>query len=220
MIGLPSPLFAKGDAAPPPVIGPIDPATLFGSGELGAYYNFTAASTLAVNADGTGGAPAVGATCRSVLDLSPNGNRLNNAANTATRRANGVETSGTSDGLINANSWPTINPPHEVVISFEQIAHAGVDKNIMSGGTWQFIQRASGKVALFNGSYGPDIDAPIGVETIADLITPGGQPLFGMIIGSNFGGTNPTQVRFKHLLIIARALTTTEREGVTQWMQA
>lgn len=240
----PAPLFAKGDG-PPPVIGPINPATLFGAGEKGGYYNFTDSASLAVNADGTGGVPAIGGECRSALDLGPNGNRLRNTVNMVTRRANGIETPGANYGLFNFagfGDWPSIPQPFEVVACIEQLAFGGTDRRILASGNsvpWYLLQgSASGKLRFFDSVYGTELDPGLGTEFVIDgycfgaettvainggamiASTGSGQPLSGIFLGSDPGGNVSTQIRFKHLLAIGRALTPAERSGVVQWMQA
>jgi len=240
----PTPFFAKADG-PPPVIGPLNPATLFGAGEKGGYYNFTDADTLAVNADGTGGAPAIGAACRSVLDLGPNGNRLRNTVSSVTRRANGIETAGVNYGLFNFagfGDWPSIPQPFEVVACIEQLGFGGTDRRILASGVsvpWYLLQgSASGKVRFFDSVYGTEVSPGLSVEFVIDgyffganttlainggamiASTGNGQPLNGLFLGSDASGNVPTQIRFKHLLAIGRALTPAERSGVVQWMQA
>lgn len=244
MIAFPNALFAKADG-PPPAIGPIDPANLFGAGEKGGYYNFTDAATLAINADGTGGVPTVGVACRSVLDKSPNGNRLRNTVGSVTRRAAGVETDGIGYGLFNFagfGDWPTIPQPLEIVACIEQIAFAGTDSMILTAGPatplYLLQGSASGKVRGFDGGYGTEVNPGLGVEFVIDTYFDGanalvgvdggsmlastgvGQALSGLTLGSNPGGSGATQIRFKHLLAIDRALTPSERGGVVQWMQA
>lgn len=244
MLVFPNSIFAKADG-PPPVIGPINPATLFGAGEKGGYYNFTDGASLAVNADGTGGVPGVGAECRSALDLSPNGNRLRNTVNAVTRRVNGIETAGANYGLFNFagfGDWPSIPQPFELVACIEQIAFAGTDARALAAGTstpWYLLQgSASGKMRFFDSVYGTEVAPGLGTEFVIDgyfsganttvainggamiASTGNGQPLNGIFLGSDSGGNVSTQIRFKHLLAIGRALTAAERSGVVQWMQA
>lgn len=244
MSGFPNALFAKADG-PPPVIGPIDPSTLFGGGMMGAYFNFTDANTLAVNADGSGGVPAIGAACRSVLDKSPNANRLRNTVSSVTRQTGGIDTVGVNYGLFNfagAGDWPSIPQPFEVVACFEQLAFAGSDARILAAGVntpWYLLQgTTSGKVRFFDSIYGTEIDPGLSASVVIDGYSFGaetklslnggamiassgnGQPLSGLCLGSGASGNSPTQTRFKHLLAIGRALTPTERSGVVQWMQA
>lgn len=244
MLMAPSPLFGKQDVI---VSAPssIDPATLFGGAVKGAYYNFTDAASMAINADGTGGAPAIGGVLRSVLDKSPNGNRLRNTVNTATRRVNGIETAGVNYGLFNFTGygdWPSIPQPFEVVVCFEQLAFVGTDARILAAGVntpWYLLQgTASGKVRFFDSIYGLEVNPGLNAEVILDSYndmgnsllavnggapasSPGnGQPLTGLFLASNSGGGDSTRIRFKHLLAIGRALTTAERAGVVAWMQA
>lgn len=244
MLTFPNALFAKADG-PPPVFGPINPATLFGAGEKGGYYNFTDGASLAVNADGTGGVPAIGGACRSALDLSPNANRLRNTVSAVTRRANGIETAGANYGLFNFagfGDWPSIPQPFEVVACIEQIAFAATDRRVLAAGPntpWYLLQgTASGKVRFFDSVYGTELNPGLGIEFVIDgyfyganttiainggamiASTGNGQPLDGIFLGSDSGGNAPTQIRVKHLLAIGRALTPAERSGVVQWMQA
>ncbi len=245
MLYFPAPLFAKAEGGPPPAIGPIDPATLFGASEKGGYYNFTDAASLAINADGTGGVPAVDGACRSVLDKSPNGNRLRNTVSSVTRRANGIETSGTGYGLFNfatVGDWPNIPQPFEIVARIEQIAFAAADRRILQAnvGTFFILQgAAAGDVRAYAGAYGPAVAPGIAAEFTLDFFASGasstqaldggamsaafnsgGAPLDGLVLGSDAGGNNATQTRFEHLLVIDRALTTAERAGVAAWMAA
>ena len=244
MIAFPSPIFAKG-GGPPPVVGPIDPATLFTGGMRGGYYNFTDGASLAINSDGSGGTPAIGGACRSVLDKSPNGNRLRNTVSSVTRRANGIETSGTNYGLFNFagfGDWPVITQPFEIVACFEQLAFAGSDNRILAAGIstplYLLQGSASGKVRFFDSIYGPEVNPGLNSEAVIDGFCNGsettvalngaapiagngnGQPLTGLVLGSDSAANLPTQIRFKHLLAIGRALTTAERAGVLLWMQA
>lgn len=243
MIGFATPLFGKADGPPPPPTGPIDPATLFGIGMAGGYYNFTDGASLAVNADGSGGVPAIGAACRSALDKSPNGNRLRNTVVTATRRASGIETGGANYGLFNIagfGNWPLIPQPYEVVACLEQLAYAGTDARIIGANGLVLRQAAtSGAVSFVASGTGVELNPGLNIEFVIDgyfsgslstvalnggamqaSAAQGGGACDGMVIGSNTGGGAPTQVRFKHLLVIGRALTTGERSGVVQWMQA
>ena len=239
----PSALLAMADG-PAPILGPVNPATLFGASEKGTYYNFTNGASLAVNADGTGGTPAVGAACSSVLDLSPNGNRLRNTVGSVTRRANGVETSGAGYGLFNMagfGDWPAFGAPYEIMICFEQMAYGSTYARIIGsgGGPWGLLQStASGQIAWFDSTLEADVAMPIGQESVFHVATisggcfyalDGGTPvtfggagtgLDGIVLGSGSGGGNNVQMRVKHLLVIGRALTAGERSGVVQWMQA
>lgn len=246
-IGFPSSLFAKTDGppVPPAPTGPINPASLFGAGERGAYYNFTDGTTLAVNADGTGGTPAIGAACSSALDLSPNGHRLRNTVGSVTRRANGIETSGTSYGLFNMTGygdWPNIPMPFEIVACVEQLAFSGADARLLSAygnGVYYLQGTTSGRVRPFAAVYGTEVNPGLSTEFVLDTYFDGGastlsldgapmlaspmnsgQALDGLVLGSHSSGTAATQGRFKHLLVIGRALTTAERAGVLKWMQA
>ncbi len=219
--------------------GPIDPATLFGGGRLGAYYDFTDPATLAVNADGTGGTPAIGAACRSVLDLSGNGNRLRNTISSVTRRAEGVETSGTNYGLFNMGGFgdfPDIAQPFEVIFCLEQIAYAAPDAKLGAG----LLQgAASGEVRFFTGGYSTAFSPGLGAEFIIDGYfdaslstvalngaamvaspTSGGGAMQDLAIGSGTGSEGATQLRAKYLLIIKDGLTSGQRAGVIEHMQA
>ena len=243
MIGFASPMFGKGDGAPPPPVGPLDPATLFTGGILGAYYDFTDGTSLAVNADGTGGVPAIGAACRSALDKSPNSNRLRNTVSSVIRRSNGIETDGANYGLFNFagfGNWPNIVQPVEIVASMELLATETVDERIIgSGGISLLAGTAGGKLRGFAGAYGTEFSPGLATEFVIDLLfdpldplagintgtpsasaSPGNNSLSSLCLGSDTGGNSATRVRFKHLLVIARALTASERAGVVQWMQA
>lgn len=243
MIGFATPLFGRGENAPPPPAGPIDPTTLFVGGIKGGYYDFTDGASMAVNADGTGGVPAVGAACRSVLDKSGNANRLRNTVGTVTRRATGIETSGASYGLFNMGGfgdWPGFDQPFEIVTCLEQLAYAGNDGRIIASDGAALLQgAASGEIRQFAGGNGATVGLGLNAEKVIDAFyhgtssgiaidggamvpgpATGGAQMTALVLGSTTGGGNPTQIRVKHLLVIARALSANERAGVVQWMQA
>lgn len=246
MFIFPSPHFAKADG-PPPVIGPIDPVTLFGAGETGGYWDFTVATSLAVNADGTGGVPAVGDEFRSALDQSPNGHRLrNNLAASVTRLAGGMKVHGNS-GLYNIpglgpthGDWVTIAAPFEIIAVMEQLSYAGLYTRVLRdyGGAVGFLQgSASGQSVVFSGAVSADYATPLATEMSIDLCFPGGGPTLsidngapsvtgtnaqtwnGFMLGGD-GGAAAVDLRFKRVLFIGRALTAAERTGVYQWMIA
>lgn len=245
MLVFPSALFAKADGPPPGPAVPIDPAALFTGGVAGGYYNFTDAASLAVNADGTGGVPVVGTACRSVLDKSPNGNRLRNTVTSVIRRANGIETSGAGYGLFNTaggfGDWPNIPQPFEIVARLELLAGETIDDRIIHSGSLALLLAgtASGKVRGYAGAYGTEFAPGLATEFTIDLLfngaasragintdapaagaNPGTNALGDIFLGSDGGGNAPTQTRFEHLLVIGRALTAAERAGVKLWMEA
>ena len=221
---------------------PFTIAGLFAAGEKGAYYDFTDAATLAVNADGSGGAPAIGGACRWAADLSPNANHLRNTVTSATRRAAGIETDGAGYGLFNMpayGGWPSIPEPFEIICVASQLAYAGTDRTIFTNNSATLALRqsaASGNVRFYDSGYGPDFSAPINSEfSIALALWPsgrsqsvnggaavalpsGGQPLDGLVLGSGSGGgASGVQARFKRLVVVGRALTSAERAGAVAW---
>lgn len=245
MIAFPSALFGRADG-PPPIIGPIDPVTLFGAGETGGYWDFTVAASLAINADGTGGEPAVGAEFRSALDLSPNGHRLrNNHGSSVTRLVDGMKVHA-SYGLYNIpgfgaayGDWSTIPAPFEIIAVMEQQSYSGLYARMMCdyGGPVGFIQgSASGQSIVFAGAVSADYATPLNTEMSIDMLESagvtlridngvpaatgtGGQTWNGFMLGSNNGGS-PANLRFKRVLFIGRSLTADERAGVVDWMKA
>ena len=233
----------------PPVIvpsGPFAMASLFAAGEKGAYYDFTDGAKLAVNGDGTGGSPVVGAACKWAIDLSPNNNHLRNTVSSVTRRANGIETSGTGYGLYNlpslGHSWTNLPEPFEVLCCLEQKGYAGVDRRILApdaNGQWYLLQgAASGEVRFYSSGYGDTMTAGVGTEFTVDgsFSTTGRQQslngaamggsaggassLNGIALGSTDAGNSPAPIRFKRLLILGRTLTSTERAGAYAWATA
>jgi len=226
---------------------PFTIAGLFAAGEKGAAYDFADASKLAINGDGSGGAPAPGGTVKWAVDQSPNGNHLrtNQSANLPTWSAGGLTTSGAGFGLFNFagfGDWPNIPQPFEMVCCLEQIAFAGSDSRLLSAGPatpWWLLQGpASGNVRLYDGSYGTTVAAGLAAEFTIDGLADGGnglvainggamvasagvgQPLNGLAIGSDAGGGNPTRTRFKRLLVVGRVLTAAERAGAVAWASA
>ena len=246
MIQFANPLFAKADG-PPPVIGPIDPVTLFAGGIAGGYWDFTTASTLAVNADGSGGVPAVGAEFRSASDLGPNGHRLRNTVDSVTRLANGMLVHA-SYGLFNLPSsygaalgdWSTISAPFEIVACMAQQSYDALYSRLLCdyGGPVGLLQgSAAGKVVAFGGAVGSDIDLPMATEAVVRMQIANGTMRLtinngamidtgvsaidwgGFLIGPA-GDSTPAQVRFKRVLFLGRALSGTEASGVHAWMSA
>ena len=159
--------------------------------------------------------------------------------------ATGIETSGTNYGLFNFagfGDWPAITQPLEIMVCFEQLAFAGTDSRILASGTstplYILQGSASGKVRFFDSVYGQEVNPGLNSEAVIDGYCFGaetsvalnggapiagsgnGQPLNGLFLGSDPGGSAPTQVRFKHVLAIGRALTAAERAAMLLWMQA
>lgn len=213
-----------------------NPASLFTS-EAGAYYDFTDGTKLAVNSDGTGGSPAVNGACRWAVDQSPNLNHLRNTVSSATRRSNGIETDGAGYGLFNMagfGNWPSIAQPFEIFACMELLAAETTDDRIIGSGVALVLAgTASGKVRAFAGSYGTEFTPGLTTEFTIDLLyngasslagintdspsasaNPGAGALSALCLGSTDGGALPTQVRFKRLLVISRALTAGERTSV------
>jgi hypothetical protein len=226
---------------------PFTIAGLFAGGEKGAYYDFGDATKLAVNGDGSGGPPSSGGTVKWAVDLSPNGNHLrsNQSANLATWSAGGITTSGTGYGLFNFagfGDWANIPQPFEIVCSVEQLTYAGVDRRILSAGPnvpWWLLQgAASGAVRFYDSVYGTAATAGLGSLCTVDGLASGGgsliginggamsasagagQPLNGLVLGSDANGENPTRCRFRRLLVVGRALTAAERAGAVAWASA
>ena len=246
MIQFANPLFAKADG-PPPVIGPIDPVTLFRGGIAGGYWDFTTASTLAVNADGSGGVPAVGAEFRSASDLGPNGHRLRNTVDSVTRLANGMLVHA-SYGLFNLPSsygaalgdWSTISAPFEIVACMAQQSYDALYSRLLCdyGGPVGLLQgSAAGTAVVYAGAVSGDIALPMTTEAVVrirvtsqsvQMIINNGAAIDtgvsaisweGLLIGPNSDPT-PAQVRFKRLLFLGRSLTNAEASGVHAWMSA
>ena len=244
MLVFASPLFNGSSGAAPPASGPIDPATVFQAGASGDYWDFTDAVTLAVNADGTGGVPAIDGACRWA-----SGKRgiinLRNTVSSCTRRSNGIETTGVNYGLfcLSGFGWPgNIPQPYEIMFAFEQLAYAGNDTRIFcsGGASHQVLQGpASGSIRQFLTNYGASHSLPLNTEAVFDglangtnsasalnngAMIDGGESgtfaLQGIALGSADGGSSATRVRFKRMLVIGRALTSAERSGLTQWMIA
>jgi len=238
MLGIRASSGGAGGSPPPFSIG-----SLFASAEKGAYYDFTDATKLAVNADGTGGSPAIGAVTRWAVDQSPNGNHLRNTTGSSTlRRANGVETSGAGYGLFNMagfGGWPGIADPVEIVATLEQKTFAATDAIIIGSSNTSFRQgSASGKARPFATVYGTEINPGLLTEFTVDLLFNGSGGLIGLnggamqassttsgaldalALGSGTGGGGSSQIRFKRLLMVGRALTAAERAGAVAWASA
>lgn len=234
-----SAMFAKSAAAAAPFAGI---ASLFAAGEAGGYWDFTDLASLRIARDGTGAPPAVGDPVGWAADKSGNGNHLSTNADNSrfTAVADGAVSDGVNDTLYRMLS-PSIGPPFEVVICFEQLAYAGADKRILAAyiGSWWLLQGpASGDVRFFDGIYGPTLNAGLARETVVDgyfnggygsvainggamQSAPGtGQSLDAILLGTDASGQHPTSIRFKQLLIIGRALTASERAAVVAAMQA
>jgi hypothetical protein len=223
--------------------GPFTMASLFVAAEKGAYYDFTDGTKLAVNADGSGGSPSVGSMVRWAVDQSPNGNHLRNTTGTVpTRRANGVETTGTGYGLFNMagfGNWPAFSQPAEMIVCLEQKTFTATDNYIVSCGTCRFVEgTSSGKVRFLDGNYSAEFTPGLNAEYMAHAVFNGAQSQFGfnggaltstatlngglseMTIGSGTGGGGVTAVRVKRLLVINRLLTMAERAGAYAWATA
>ncbi len=218
-------------------------ASLFAGGEKGAYYDFADSTKLAVNADGTGGVPALDAATRWAVDSSPNANHLrtNQGSNLPVRRANGLETSGAGYGLFNTTGfgdWPNIPEPYTVLCTLEQIAFAGSDSRIWapSAANGSYLQGpTSGETRFYSGDYGPTLATAIGTEFTIELLSASSgrfqrlnngdavnvgvtsSSLDSFFLGASSGGSTPTRVRFKRMLVLGRALTSGERAGVVAW---
>lgn len=222
-------------------------ASLFAAAEKGAYYDFTDATKLAVNGDGTGGSPSSGGTVKWAVDQSPNLNHLRNnqTAGLPTYSATGVTTSGTNYGLFNMSgfgNWPSISQPFEIIACMSQIAYAGADQRIIAFGasSWFLQGASSGAVRFFDGGYGSSFTPGLNTEftidgyfngastldginggAMAAGATGAGQPATALVLGSTTaGGASGAQIRFKRLVIVGRALTPTERAGVYAWASA
>jgi hypothetical protein len=216
-------------------------AAMFGGGIKGAAYDFADGSRLSVNADGGGGTPALGEACRWAADLSPNANHLRNTVSTVTRRANGIETSGTSYGLFNlpgAGDWPVIPQPVTIVVRLEQLAFAGNNARLIwsNQSVAGLLQGpSSGGVQFYAGAYGASVNPGLVTEStiegvlngsLGSTALNGAQPLSndagnsgidGLVLGSDAGGANATRMRFRKLVVIGRLLNANERAGVLAW---
>lgn len=221
-------------------------ASLFAAAEKGGYWDFVDGTKLAINADGTGGTPAVGSAVKWAVDQSPNANHLRNTtASTVMRRANGVETDGTGYGLFNFSgfgNWPTVVNPFEVVACLEQKTFTATGNNIinMGGGLLGLVEgTSSGKVRFrSNPDYSPEYTPGLLTEYTLDCYLSAAQSEFSfnnsafvtnsmatnsiseLTIGSAANGTINSAVRIKRLLVVGRKLTTAERAGVYAWASA
>ena len=238
--------YPSGPAVPVTAYSTAQVVALFTTNILGAAYDFTDGTKLAINADGTGGSPAMDGVVRWAVDQSPNGNHLRNTlpSGLPVRRANGVETSGTAYGLFNQagnGTWANIAEPYEIVGRFAQITHSANGRilGLANNASTAFLQGAtSGNVEFFSGNAGPALAPGLNTEfTIDGLFTAAArtQSLNGgasqdlglaaasvgaLTLGSTDGGASFAAIRFKRLLIIGRALTGAERAGVTAWVAA
>lgn len=217
-------------------------ASLFSAQQKGAYFDFTNFSTLAVNADGSGGSPVGGGTARWCKDLSPNANHLRNTVSTVSVAANGISTSGTNYGLFNMpgfGNWPTIPEPLTIIACLEILSfHATDERLIGSNGSGQILQGTSaGKVRLFS-NYSPEVQ--IGLNQEATLVGVWNGSSSSVAVGSGMpqtwasangamdalclgSGTGPgpcASVRFKRLFVRQGVLSALEREGVLTWAAA
>lgn len=227
--------------------GPVDPYTtaeviaLFTT-QKGAVYDFTDAAMLAINADGTGGSPAVDSACRWAVDQSPNLNHLRNTVSSATRRADGVETSGSGYGLFNMadfGDWPNIAHPFEIIVTLEMIAgHTADNRIIGSDGAMLLQGSASGKARQFAGSYGAEVNPGLATEFTLDLVydgatsgigldgaamtttNPGAATLSALCLGSTTGGASPTNTRFKRMVVREGLFSSGQRAGIIGWAGA
>lgn len=232
----------------PPIVGLgtfAGMASLFTAAEKGAYYDFTDGAKLAVNADGTGGTPSVGSAVRWAADQSPNGNHLRNTTGTVpTRRANGVETTGTGYGLFNMpgfGNWPANGTPYEMLACLEQKTFTATDNYIIGfgGGYLGLLEgSSSGNVRFKSTGYSPEYAPGLLTEYTVDGAFNGASSQFSfnngsfvtasttsatndsVLIGSAGNGAVCSAVRVKRLLFIGRLLTATERAGVYAWASA
>jgi hypothetical protein len=219
---------------------------LFGTGILGAAYDFADRAKLAVNADGTGGPPGIGNAVKWAVDQSPNGNHLRNtmASGMPVCRARGIETSGTNYGLFSIptlGDWPAMAEPFEIIGTMEQLTYSfnGRLLGLANASTPVLMQSgASGAIRFENGDLGPNLSPGLNREfTLAASFSStartqsldGGIPqnlglgnatVSALLLGSNYDGTNLARIRFKRLLIIGRALNAAERSGVAAWAAA
>jgi len=229
-----------GGAPPPATFDGM--ASLFSAGQKGAYYDFTNRTKLAVNADGTGGIPTVGATVRWAVDQSPNGNHLRNTVGTVAVVENGIVTGGTNYGLFNMSGfgdWPRVDAPFELIATLAQEEYYGVDRRILElGGPCLLQGSSSGKIRAYSAGYGSEAAVGLAAEFTVHLIfsaagssiaiNGGGpssdvlsvQPCTQLALGSDLGGTSAAPVRFKRLFVRAGALNQVDRAGVAAWASA
>lgn len=224
-----------------------NPSVLFAASEPGAWYDFTDKSKLAVNADGTGGAPANGGTAKWAVDGSPNGNHLRNTVTSVAVSATGITTSGTGYGLFNMTgfgNWPSVAVPFEVIVTLEQVAYAAADARIIQfsdvGASPSLLQGvSSGAVRAYDSSYGTEVNPGIGAEFTLHLVYNGASSSIALnggaassyalgntssavdlVLGSDGGASTGASIRFKRLLVIGRTLTAAERTAAISWAGA
>ena len=215
---------------------------LFAAGQKGAYYDFTNPLKLAVNADGSGGVPTVGATAKWAADQSPNGNHLRNTVGTVTVTEQGVVTSGSNYGLFNMRGhgdWPAIETGYEIIATLEQLAFGGTDRRLIDLGGPSLLQgSASGRIRAYSSGYGGEVAPELATEFTVHLLFDangssiainGGaprtdnlsfRPCAQFVLGSDLGGTNAAAIRFKRLFVRAGRLNPSDRAGVAAWTSA
>jgi len=233
------PAGASPSPSPSPGFGGM--AALFSAGQKGAYYDFTNLTKLAVNADGSGGMPIVGATARWSADQSPNGNHLRNTVGTVDVVEGGIVSSGSNYGLFNMGGfgdWPRIDAPFELIATLEQRSFGGTDRRLIDLGGPALLQGGSGKIRVFSSGYGTEVAAAIGTQVTVHLVVSGAgssiainggepitdnlsvQPCAQIVLGSDQGGNNAVSVRFKRLFVRSGALNQVDRAGVAAWASA
>ncbi|MCW3798616.1 hypothetical protein OMW55_12445 [Sphingomonas sp. BN140010] len=215
---------------------------LFSAGQKGAYYDFTNRTKLAVNADGSGGSPGIGATARWAVDQSPNGNHLRNTVGTVSVVDNGIVTSGSNYGLFNMGGfgdWPRVDPPFELIATLQQEGYGGIDARLLDLGGVSLLQGSrSGKIRAFASGYGSEVAPGLAADFTVHLIFNGpassiaingappstdnlaAQPCTQVVVGSDVGGNNAVPVRVKRLFIRSGALNQVDRAGVMTWVSA
>jgi len=217
-------------------------AALFSAGQKGAYYDFTNLAMLAVNADGSGGAPSVGGSARWAQDLGPNTNHLRNTVSSVGVRSDGIATSGSNYGLFNMRGfgdWPVIAEPLTMVACLEILSFGSTDDRIVgSNGSGQILQGLnSGAIRLFS-NYSPEVqpglrrrfvisatwDGPrssIAIDGDAPMQwASAGGAMDALCLGSGTGPGPCAEVHFKRLFVREGLLTALNRKGVESWAAA
>lgn len=217
-------------------------ASLFAAQQKGAYFDFTDVTNLAVNPDGTGGAPVVGGTARWCRDLGPNANHLRNTVSSVSVRNNGVVTSGSNYGLFNMpgfGNWSPIFEPLTMVACLELLSFASTDDRIIgSNGSGQILQGTSaGAVRLFS-NYSPEVQPGLAREFLITGIWNGARSslalnadpaiawssanggMDALCLGSGTGPGPCAAVRFKRLFVREGLLSSSDLRGVLSWAAA